>query len=251
MAASSSSPSSDALSKPSAFVEGAADGLADGLEREQPERGVHESLHRTGERLERDPSSRSQRLRARLDHVEDKVDEVVDKTRVRARAVAETARRAREAPPTLAEELTGALRSWTSGIAKGIGLTVAAGLVAAIAFTVFTIGLVQGLNLWLGAPWGTFLVALVYAAVAFGFYGMGKGKAAEGRQEAKAQLIAAKEEVRHVTRPVRRAFRGDDDLAARSGALDSTGFEALPDEDGFEAKGSATFEERYLDDARP
>jgi hypothetical protein len=245
-------PPPDPISKPAAVIEGAADGLADGLEREQPERGVQETLHRAGQRFEASPSPRSQRLRARLDRVEDKVEEVVDKTRVRARAVAETARRAREAPPTLAEELTGALRSWTSGIAKSIGMAVAAGVVAVAALVVFTVGLVQGFNDVLGAPGGTFLVAVLYGIVALVLFGSGKGKAAEGRQEAKAQLIAAKEEVRHVTRPVRRAFRGDDDLAARSGTLDSAAYDALPEEDQdvYERDGSATFDERYLDDSR-
>lgn len=212
MAASpSQSHPSDAWSKPSAAIEGAADGLADGLEREHPEIPFQEALHRAGVTFKASPSPRSQRLRARLDRIETKVGDTVDKTRVRARAVAETARRAREAPPTLVEELTGALKSWTSGIVKGIGLKAAAGAVGIIALVVLTVGLVQGLNLWLGTPWGTFVVALGYIALALILFTSGKGKAAAGKKQAKVQLAAAKEEVRHVTRPVRHAFRGDDD----------------------------------------
>jgi hypothetical protein len=235
-------PSPDPLAKPSAYLEGAADGLADGLEREEPETPLQQTLHRASETFASHPSPRSERLRAKLDQVEDKVSEAVDKTRVRARAVAETARRAREAPPTLAEELTGALRSWTSGLAKGLGLKVAGGVIAAIAFTVLTVGLVQWLNLRLGYPRGAFVVAVAYGLLAAIAFAAGKGKAAKGKMEAKAQLIAAREEIRHVTRPVRRAFRGDDDLAVRSGLKDTVELE-LPDD-------GTTFGEDYADEAR-
>lgn len=216
------------LAKPAAAIEGASDGLADALEREEIEEEVHEATHRAGEAFGASPSPRTQRLRARLDRVDEKVDEVVDKARVRARAVAETARRARDAPPTVAEELTGALKAWTSGLAKGLALKVAAGAVAIIALVVLTIALVQGLNQEWGAPRGTAAVGVGYLVLTLLLFMAGKGEAAKGKEEAKERLDAAKDEVRHVTRPVRRAFRGDQDLAARSGAIDAAPIEELP-----------------------
>ena len=198
-----------------AIVEGAADGIADGLERDQVADeldAVHGAI-RTGQGARPTRSPRADRLRARLEQIDERVDAVVDKTRLRARAVAESARRARGAPPTIAADLKRAAKAWTGGLAASLGLRAAAGVVAAVAFVVLTVGLVQGLNALVGAPWGTFLVALAYFLGAMILMGAARGRAKAGNAEAVRQLQHARHEVRRVARPVRNAFRGVEDPA--------------------------------------
>lgn len=206
------STSSEPLAARSAtLVEGAADGLADGLERDRIAGeldAVHGAIGRTGQGIRPARSPRADRLRARLEQIDEKVDGVVDKTRIRARAVAESARRARDAPPAIAADLKCAAKAWTGGMAASLGLKAAAGVVAAVAFVVLTVGLVQGLNAWVGAPWGTFLVALGHGLVAMLLFASAKGRAKAGNAEARRQLLHARHEIRRVGRPVRNAFRG-------------------------------------------
>lgn len=200
-----------------AVIEGTADGIADGLERDQVAGeldAVHGVIGRTGQGQRPSRSPRADRLRARLEQIDEKVDGVVDKTRVRARAVAETARRARTAPAAISADLKHAAKAWTGGMAASIGLRVAAGVVGAVAFVVLTVGLVQGLNAILGAPWGTFVVALGYGLVAMVLASAAKGRAKRGRAEAREQLLAARHELRRVARPIRNAFRGNVEPAA-------------------------------------
>ena len=194
------------LDTASAVVEGAADGLADGIEREH----LGDSLpHLAGETASiAQRNSRSQRLRARLERADEKVDAFLDRTKGKARALAESARRVRRAPPQVANEARLAGKAWASGLAAGLALRVAAGVVLAVAFTVFTVGLVQALNgLW-GAPWGTFAVAALYTFVGFAVLGAAKGKADAGRRAARVHLERARAEVRRVAQPLRDAFAG-------------------------------------------
>ncbi|HUR25934.1 MAG TPA: hypothetical protein VM327_07990 [Candidatus Thermoplasmatota archaeon] len=200
-----------------AVVEGAADGLADGLERDAVAGeldAVHGALGRAGQGIRPSRSPRADRLRARLERIDERVDDVVDKTRVRARAVAESARRARHAPATVSADLRGAAKSWASGLAISVGLQAAAGVVAAVAFVVLTVGFVQALNALVGAPWGTFLVALLYGILAFALFSGAKARAKRGREEARRRLLHAGHEIRRVARPVRNAFRGVEDPPA-------------------------------------
>src|SRR5687768_11129179 len=116
-------------SRSQAAIEGAADGLADGLEREDIEGEVHGAISQVERTLEENPSPRADRLRARLERLDDKVETLIDKTKVRARAVAETARRAKNAPPKVADDLKIAARSWSRGFAQNVGFMAAAGVV--------------------------------------------------------------------------------------------------------------------------
>jgi hypothetical protein len=209
--------SSDSLpTRTSAVVEGAADGLADGLEREAIGDDVHAAMQRSSQAVRSHGSPRSERLRARLEQVDSKVDDVIDKTRLRARAVAESARRARDAPPAIANDLKAAGRSWLGGLAASVGFSAAAGVVGAIALGVLTVGLVQGLNALVGAPLGTFIVAVAYGLVALALFSAGKARAKRGREEARGQLAAARHEIRRVAKPVRRAFTGEPEPEAPS-----------------------------------
>jgi hypothetical protein len=207
-------PSDPLAVRSAALIEGAADGLADGLERDAVADeldSVHGAIGRVGQGPRPSRSPRADRLRARLEQIDERVDEVVDKTRVRARAVAESARRARAAPAAISTELKGAAKAWAGGMAASIGLQVAAGIVGAVAFVVLTVGLVQALNAVVGAPWGTFLVALLYGFVAMALFSGAKARAKRGRTEARDRLLAARHEVRRVARPIRNAFRGEVD----------------------------------------
>src|SRR5688500_2729646 len=142
----SSSENQGYASKPHAVIEGAADGLADGLEREDIQGEVHGAISQVERTLDDHPSPRSERLRARLERLDDKVETLIDKTKVRARAVAETARRAKNAPPKVADDLKVAARSWSRGFAQNVGFVAAAGFVGLVALVVLTVGMVQGLN---------------------------------------------------------------------------------------------------------
>lgn len=189
----------------SAAVEGAADGLADGIERE----GLGDSLPRVAGQAApiAQRGARSERLRARLDKADEKVSRAVEATRVRARAVAESARRARRAPPHVLAGVKDAAKAYAGGLAASAGFYAAAGAVALAAAIVLTVALIQGLNgLW-GKPWGTFAVGAAYGLVAFGLLGAARGKAGRGRIEAKARLEDARQELRGVAEPVREAFR--------------------------------------------
>jgi hypothetical protein len=209
-----------------AAVEGAADGLDEGIERHEAGPALRRMSEQVGKAAvavtpdSTDPktgSSRRERLRAKMDRVDEKVTEVVDGTRVKARAVAETVRRGKDAPPKVAEDVKEAAKAYATGMVAGLGLYIAAGVLALAAAVVLTVACVQGLNRAWGAPWGTFTVAAVYAVLTAFCYFMAKGRAEAGREEAKGHLSEARDEIRHVTLPVRQAFgsRGQQTFSQR------------------------------------
>src|SRR5687767_15052408 len=115
----------------SAVVEGAADGLADGIERERLQDSMPALVHDTTPVVARNLPPRSERLRARLERADEKVSHAIASTRDKARAVAETARRARRAPPHLIDDVRDAAKAYVGGLTASIALYAVAGVLAA------------------------------------------------------------------------------------------------------------------------
>lgn len=129
-----------------------------------------------------------------------------EEVKVRAEAVAESGRRARLAPGHIAHEIGEAFTTWKRALITSIAMMLALTIFGTIALIVLTIALVVGLNATIGDPAGTFVVALGYlviAGIAFAVSRSVKMKAAREREE---RMQNVREEVRHVTRPVREAF---------------------------------------------
>lgn len=218
------------MERATAAVEGAGDGLADGIEREDL-RGKAAHLAQTASPIAQ-RGVRSERLRARLEQVDDKVSSAIDATRTKARAVAESARRARHAPGQALERVQHAAKAYAGGLAASIGFYAAAGLVGAITLVLLTVGFVQGLTELWGRPWGALAVALAYGIVALALATAAKGRAARGRSEARRDLEVAKAEVRQVAEPIRDAFRRKPEPATKVKLLvrpdDATALQARP-----------------------
>lgn len=201
-----------------AVVEGAADGLADGIQEHGLDRSAPELARQAAPIAQR--GARSERLRATLDKADEKVSRAIDATRTKARAVAGSARRARKAPAQVWDDLKDGGKAYAGGLAASAAAYAAAGLVAAIAIVLLTVGFVQGLNGAWGEPWGTFFVAAAYGAVAFGLVLAARGKAAKGRRTAKLRLAQARLELQRVADPVREAFRREPAPTTAFGSLD-------------------------------
>lgn len=200
------------IDQATAAVEGAADGLADGIERH----GLREHaghLAQTAAPIAQ-RGSRSERLRATLERADEKVTRAVDKTRLKARALAESARRARHAPRHVQEHLQRAGKAYAGGLAAGLVRYAAAAFVGLIALVVFTVALVQGLNEAWGKPWGTFTVAGAYAIAALVLAVSGQGRAAAGKAQAKVHLADARQELRDVAEPLRTRWSDGPGLSA-------------------------------------
>lgn len=201
-----------------AVVEGAADGLADGIDEHDLDQSLPGLARQTAPIAQR--GVRSERLRATLEKADEKVSHAIDSTRSKARAVAESARRARKAPANVLDDAKEATKAYVGGLTASFVSYLVAGVIGAIAFVVLTIGFVQGLNEVWGRPWGAFTVAVVYGILAFVFVSAAKGKAAAGKRHAKLKLAQARLEVRRVVEPVRDAFRRDPAAASTFGKLD-------------------------------
>jgi membrane protein implicated in regulation of membrane protease activity len=72
-----------------------------------------------------------------------------------------------------------------------------------VAFACLTAGFVIGLDLLLGAPWGAFVVTLVYAAVALAFFLRARTAIRHGTDEAARHVEAAKRRGRAIAQPLR------------------------------------------------
>ncbi|MFO1533797.1 MAG: phage holin family protein [Thermoplasmatota archaeon] len=127
-------------------------------------------------------------------------------TKEKVDAVAESAQRATEAPPVLARDVRQAFTAWVGGLAAGVGLMAGGAFLGVLFVAVFTVGLVVGLDMLLGAPWGAFAVAGAYLAGAVACFLAANAKRRRAQREAAQHIAHAKGEVRRVTRPIRRAF---------------------------------------------
>ncbi|HUR61218.1 MAG TPA: phage holin family protein [Candidatus Thermoplasmatota archaeon] len=131
------------------------------------------------------------------------VRHAIDRTEQGAEAVAETGRRAVQAPPRILNDLKEAGTSYGKGWAKGAAFYAVAGVVAIVAFACLTAGFVIGLDILLGAPWGAFVVTLAYAAFAFTFFLMARKAIRRGTDEASRHVEAAKRRGRAIAQPLR------------------------------------------------
>jgi hypothetical protein len=126
--------------------------------------------------------------------------------KMKAGAVAETGRRARVAPGIVANELSEWFAAWKRGLVMSIVGVLVMAVFATIALVVLTIALVVGLNELVGDPAGTFLVALLYLVIGAIGFAVGRSMKNRAAQEREERMMNAREEVRHVARPVRDAF---------------------------------------------
>jgi len=187
-----------------AVVEGAADGLADGIGEHGLDRSIPDLVRGNAPIAQR--GIRSERLRATLDKADQKVSQAIDSSRTKARAIAESARRARRAPANVWTDLKDAGQAYVGGMAASLGAYAIAGFVGVIALILLTVGAVQGLNNLWGDPWGTFAVALLYGIIALAFVASAKNRAKAGKQRARLRMVQARLEMQRVADPVRQAF---------------------------------------------
>ncbi|HUR68974.1 MAG TPA: phage holin family protein [Candidatus Thermoplasmatota archaeon] len=131
---------------------------------------------------------------------------VKEEVKVRADAVAETGRRARTAPGVIGAELSEWFAAWKRGLMTSILGMLLVAVFGTITLVVLTIALVVGLNEVVGDPQGTWLTALIYVIVAGICYAVARSAKARAAHEREERLANAREEVRHVVRPVRDAF---------------------------------------------
>ena len=147
-------------------------------------------------------------VRETVDTVKDAAQHAKEEVKVRAEAVGETGRRARVAPGRIRGELAAAYRAWMRGLTTAITMGLVMATFAIVTLVVLTIALVVGLNELVGDPAGTWIVALLYALViGVAFFVMKSRREAAAREQAQ-HMRASRDEVRHVTAPVRSAFGG-------------------------------------------
>ncbi|MEA3190706.1 MAG: hypothetical protein QOD77_1288 [Thermoplasmata archaeon] len=204
------------LERAAAAAAGAAEGLADGIRRSRLEHHANNAYTEmvrvrdaaTGTEPTASAAPPNGKVQAAIARTGAAVRNVADDVRERAEAIGEASRRAREAPGHIATDLKEATGAYAKGLAASIGLWAVAGALGAAAFVVLTVFLVDGLSMILGAPWGALAVALLYGIGVAVTIGMARAAQARGKHAAANKLEHAREEVRRVARPVRRAFRG-------------------------------------------
>lgn len=153
-------------------------------------------------------SDAAQSVRDAADNVKQHVNHAREEVKVRAEAVAETGRRARVAPGRIRNEIGGAFTAWKRGLATALAMGLVMALFGTITLIVLTIALVVGLNELVGDPAGTWIVAGIYLlACAIAYFVMRSRREAAGREVAQ-RMQNSRDEVRHVTAPVRSAFGG-------------------------------------------
>lgn len=184
----------------SAAVEGQT--LAHTPEMEQVGEGLRTAGHKAGEVVHGATDS----VRSAAHSARETARRVKEGVTVRAEAVVETGRRARSAPRIIGRELSEAFAVWKRALMTSLVTMLALAIFAATALVVLTIALVVGLNEVLGDPAGTFVVALLYVVVAGIAFGIGKAARARAALEREERMANAREEVRHVVRPLREAF---------------------------------------------
>lgn len=128
--------------------------------------------------------------------------------KVRADAVKESSRRAKVAPRRIMYHLRKALDAWWHGVITALAMMATMLVFGITTLIVVTIALVVGLNRLLGDPAGTFVVAGLYVVVMLIAFATMKSRRAHAREETARRVEYSKQEVRHVTAPVRSAFGG-------------------------------------------
>lgn len=131
---------------------------------------------------------------------------VKEEVKVRADAVGETGRRAKVAPRHIRHELGEAFASWKKAFVTNLAMMALVGLFGLTAFIVLTIALIAGFTLLIGWVAALFLVTVLYAIVAGICFAVAKSAKTKAAHEREERMENAREEVRHVVRPVRDAF---------------------------------------------
>lgn len=195
----------------SAALEGRAIGQTP--EMQKVGEGIRHASHATGETVSHATDAvktRAHELRESATDAahaaRDRFQHAKDEVKVRAQAVAESGRRARSAPGIITHEIAEAFRTWRRALMTSLAMMGVIALFATTALVVLTVALVVGLNELVGDPLGTFLVAILYVIVAAIAYGVSRGAKARAALEREERMANAREEVRHVVRPVRDAF---------------------------------------------
>ena len=191
-----------------AAVSGAAEGLLEEIQRQDLARTTQQAVEEVAE-VGRAVGVKggTGKVTQVLEKARTKVEHAAHDLHERGEAVAETARRAVQAPAAVKQDLKKAASAWAGGMVAGASLALAAGALALVGLVVFTVAAIQGLNEAIGRPAGTFLVALVYGVAAGTCFVLARRARERGRKEAAKQVEAAREEVRRVARPMRRALR--------------------------------------------
>lgn len=176
----------------------------------QRARGATDSMKTSAGHMRDSMSHRAESMQQSMHETADRVRHTAqvakEETKVRGQAIAESGRRAKQAPGHIRHELSAAVSAWMKGLATAIAMWAALGLVGATAFIVLTIALVTGLNELIGDPAGTFVVAVLYLVVAGIAYGAARRARASASEKTHEHVENSKEEVRHVTGPLRDAF---------------------------------------------
>lgn len=147
-------------------------------------------------------------VRQTVDDVKQTVHHAKEEVKVRAEAVGETGRRARVAPGRIKGELAGAYRAWMRGLVTALVMGAVMAVFGIVTLIVLTIALVVGLNELVGDPAGTWIVAALYTLVAVAAFFVMKSRREAAAREQAQHMQNSRDEVRHVTAPVRSAFGG-------------------------------------------
>jgi len=182
-----------------------ADGFGDAIEQSGLKEAASNAITQTG-RMGRLATKQRRRFDRRVERIRDKTETVIDKTAKGAHAVAETGRRAVAAPPHVLDDVREAGKAWMAGMLAGAALYAGAWIAALIALAAFSIGFAAGLNLWLGSPWGTFIVAALYAVGAAILVTMARRQQGRGTEEARQHMHDAQQELRAVVQPIKDAL---------------------------------------------
>lgn len=175
--------------------------LAEGARRVRHRLTVQgENVVHTMEELEESLEGRLRRVRESASRRYGQAKEV---TRETTYAVAEAGRRATKAPGKIRSDLSDAFAAWRQGLMSSFGLYAVAGALAVTTLVVFTVGIIGATNVWLGAPWGTLVVAAGYLLITVGAVAGAKAASRRGRKAAGEHLKEARDDARYVVEPLR------------------------------------------------
>jgi len=142
------------------------------------------------------------------ENVRDSYQNAKEEVKVRAEAVGESAKRAKAAPRRIGYHLRKALDAWWTGFTTALAMMAAMLVLAIATLVVLTIALVVGLNQLLGDPAGTWVVVAIYVVAMLVAWATMRAMRTRSRHETRRRIEYSKQEVRHVTAPVRSAFSG-------------------------------------------
>ena len=134
------------------------------------------------------------------------VNRTAEDVKVKGQAVAETGRRARVAPGHIMHEVGEAVAAWKRALITTIAMMAVIAVVGITAFVVLTMALISGLTLLVGWVPALFLVTLLYLVIAGICFAVSKSAKTKAAHEREERMENAREEARHVVRPVKDAF---------------------------------------------